>query len=52
MALKSNGDHFMHFSRCWPHGVATFTHVYTKSLLKTGQGLRVAFTPMCVCVCV
>lgn len=36
------------------HMVLLLSHmsIQTKSLLKTGQGLRIAFTPMCVCVCV
>ena len=36
------------------HMVLLLSHmsIQTKSLLNTGQGLRVAFTPMCVCVCV
>ena len=54
MALKSNGDHFMHFSRCWPHGVATFTHVYTnKELAQNGSRTENRlYSNVCVCVCV
>ena len=44
----------MHFSRCWPHGVATFTHVYTnKELAQNGSRTENRlYSNVCVCVCV